>query len=914
MGVIDQHIARTLALVTAVLIGLAPRWALAEPVTVAPDPLQEGRIRAAIAKQDLSQGLRIANAWLRAREGVDGPGSPTVIPALRWRGYVQALSNHTAEALADYTQVHALGEQFMEQKGPLLSNIQLAGALQYFAVDRDLALSLAADHPEDPAVTALALLISRSQKGRLMELAAARQAQFRILVESQPNDAELIRLLRDNDRIRVDYAHIALAAVQPFDAATTARLRDFEAQIASNETTVARRYWMAATVPNAQLIRYRPELLGAATPGIGNWYIDYAEFLHYDTGKDAAGRPPTREYLGFLTRGDGKIVTVRLGSAAEIDALAERLLAVLSDPTKDYRTAAEEGYRRLVQPLADKAVPKISPSANDAFEAGVVNRYIGIFPDGNLNLVAFQALHTGSAFLGDLHKIWYVGSALDLGVMSRSALNPKYAVDVFADPDFRFTVPAGGAGNSDLSFLGGAPIEPLSATKAEAAAIKALLPGAMIHEGSEASRQRFLDMPAPGILHLATHGMFMDEGAAPSAGPLETTDTPANAPYHGLALAPLIGTGFVLAGSPSDPMGGVVSATDILNMNLTGTQLVVLSACETARGFVRPGDSVYGLRQAFLLAGAETVVASLWEIDDAATQSLMTRYYKNLARGLGRLEAMVEAARKEKKQHPHPAYWAAFTVMGGMGGLRGSAGAAIPPIELPTGGYASGYRPPAPTPPPEPAAAVFAADKPGPPVIRDCARCPPLIAVPGIRGGSLLMGKFEVTFEDWAACEEEKGCSVHPDMPFYGRVNKPVINVSFDDVQTYLAWLSKKTRKTYRLPTQAEWTWAARGGGADPVLAGRRTANCYGCDDETEGKEPAPVGSHEANGFGLYDLLGNVWELTSDCRDEGCTQHLALGGSFVENYQNASSEAATTLAPGLRLNSVGFRVVRLPDR
>jgi hypothetical protein len=909
-----KHIACTLALLMAGLIGLAPRWAHAEPGTVAADAQQESRIRAALVKQDLPRGLRLASAWLAAREQADGAKSPSLIPALRWRGYVQALSNHTAEALADYTEVHALGEHFLEQQGPLLSSVELAGALQYFAMDRDLALSLSADHPEDPAVTALALLISRAQKGRLMELAAARQSQFRSLQESQPNDGELIRRLRDNDRIRVDYERIALAAVQPFDAATTAQLRALEAQIADNETTIARHYPLASMFPNAQLVRYRPELLALATPGIGNWYIDYAEFLHYPGGKDAAARPPTREYLGFLTRGDGKIVTVPLGSAAQIDALAERLLAVFSDPGKDYRPAAEEGYRRLVQPLADKAVPKTAPSANDAFEAAVVNRYIGIFPDGNLNLVAFQALHTGSAFLGDLHKIWYVGSALDLGVLSRSALNPKFSVDVFADPDFRFTAPAGGAANSDLSFLGGAPIERLSETKAEAAAIKALLPGARIYDGSEASRQRFLDLPAPGILHLATHGMFMDEGAAPSAAPLETSDPPANAPYRGLALAPLIGTGFVLAGSPSDPVGGVVSATDILNMNLTGTQLVVLSGCETARGFVRPGDSVYGLRQAFLLTGAETVVASLWEIDDAATKSLMIRYYKNLARGLGRLEAMVEAARKEEKQHPHPAYWAAFTVMGAMGGLRGSAGAAIPAIELPTGGYAWGYRPPAPTPPPEPAAAVFAASKAMPPVIRDCDRCPPLIAVPGFRGGSLLMGKFEVTFEDWAACEEDKGCTLHPDMPFYGRVNKPVINVSFDDVQTYLAWLSQKTGKSYRLPTQAEWTWAARGGGAEPVFAGRRTANCYGCDDETEGKEPAAVGSHEPNAFGLYDLLGNVWELTGDCRDEGCTQHLALGGSFVENYQNASSEAATTLGPGLRLNSVGFRVVRAPDR
>jgi formylglycine-generating enzyme required for sulfatase activity len=172
------------------------------------------------------------------------------------------------------------------------------------------------------------------------------------------------------------------------------------------------------------------------------------------------------------------------------------------------------------------------------------------------------------------------------------------------------------------------------------------------------------------------------------------------------------------------------------------------------------------------------------------------------------------------------------------------------------------------------------------------------------------MGKFEITFDEWAACELDKGCSLHPDMPFYGRGKRPVINVSRNDIDTYLAWLSEKTKKTYRLPTQAEWVRAARGRGDAPIVAGRRSANCYGCDDETEGKEPAPVGSHEPNALGLHDMLGNVWELTSDCEDESCKKVYARGGSYYENYEGASSEAVTTIGVGLRLNNVGFRVVR----
>jgi formylglycine-generating enzyme required for sulfatase activity len=72
------------------------------------------------------------------------------------------------------------------------------------------------------------------------------------------------------------------------------------------------------------------------------------------------------------------------------------------------------------------------------------------------------------------------------------------------------------------------------------------------------------------------------------------------------------------------------------------------------------------------------------------------------------------------------------------------------------------------------------------------------------------------------------------------------------------------------------------------------------------------VDSHEANAFGLYDMLGNVWELTSDCSDERCARRYARGGSYIDDFEHATSEAVTTIEPGFRLNNVGFRVVREP--
>jgi CHAT domain-containing protein len=874
------------------------------------DAVMEQNIRAALEKNDFAVGQTLAGQLLELREKADGVDSISLIPALRWRGYFRALAGDRAGASDDFRRAYIIGERSLGANGPGLSQSALAELIHYLESDRDLLLSLLADQPDDPSIAAIALGISRSQKGRFMEITADRQSRLRTIAQSGAGDPEILRLLHDSDVKRSDYATMAFTAAQPFDSATVSRLHNLEESITQNENAASGLSGGAASMGIALQVDYDPKILAQTAPGMGNWFIDYAEYRRYRFDQGAALQPANPEYMGFLTRGDGSIVVARLGAAADIDALAQKILAANSDPLADYGPVAAEGYRRIVEPLVEKALPKAPHGPNESFEAAIVDRFIGIFPDGNLNLVAFQALRDEAGFLGDHFRIGYIGSALNLGPFTHQAVKPAFTVEVFADPDFSHTAPAHGERGSNAALLRQIVIPRLRGTEAEAAAVQSVLPKSEIHQGADASRQRFLALASPGILHLATHGMFLDDGAAQTGEPLGQAALSANGGYGGLALAPLIGTGLVLAGTPKDPMGGVVTATDILNMDLSSTQLVVLSACETARGYIRPGDSVYGLRHAFLLAGAETVVASLWEIDDAATKVLMARYYSNLARGMGRLDAMIDAARKQRKIQEHPAYWAPFVVMGSFGVLRGSADGAIPVMEPRTGSAASGYRTAAPTPPPEPASALFPRGKHAPKMVQDCDRCPPLIEVTGPRGGRLWMGKFEITFDDWAACELEKGCSLHPDMPFYGRGKRPVINVSRNDIDAYLAWLSAKAKKTYRLPTQAEWARAARGGGSTPIVAGRRSANCYGCDDETEGKEPAPVGSHEANALGLYDMLGNVWELTSDCVDESCKNVYARGGSYYEDYEGASSEAATTLGVGLRLNNVGFRVVR----
>lgn len=130
------------------------------------------------------------------------------------------------------------------------------------------------------------------------------------------------------------------------------------------------------------------------------------------------------------------------------------------------------------------------------------------------------------------------------------------------------------------------------------------------------------------------------------------------------------------------------------------------------------------------------------------------------------------------------------------------------------------------------------------------------------------LGKHEVTFDAWDAYAKATGRS-EPSDEGWGRGKRPVINVSWDDATAYAAWLSQQTGKTYRLPTEAEWEYAARAGSTTKYSwgdeVGVNKANCDGCGSQWDNKQTAPVGSFYANAFGLHDMHGNVYEWVQDC-------------------------------------------------
>jgi CHAT domain-containing protein len=195
------------------------------------------------------------------------------------------------------------------------------------------------------------------------------------------------------------------------------------------------------------------------------------------------------------------------------------------------------------------------------------------------------------------------------------------------------------------------------------------VPEARLLTGAAASEAALAAARGPKVVHVATHGFFL------SARPDKTRK--ATGPTASLALPdPLLASGLALAGAngAGTTGDGVLTGLEAASLDLYGTELVVLSACETGVGTVDASEGVFGLRRALALAGAETLVMSLWKVDDAATRALMVDYYRELwLHARGRSEGLREAQLHllAEPRFAHPFYWASFIVSGQSGPLAG---------------------------------------------------------------------------------------------------------------------------------------------------------------------------------------------------------------------------------------------------
>ena len=372
-------------------------------------------------------------------------------------------------------------------------------------------------------------------------------------------------------------------------------------------------------------------------------------------GSEAIGNP---RYIVYVVRKQGDVKWKDLGEAKPIDASINLFRQALRDSKR-------QDVGQLARAVDEKVMSPVRELLGDATQ-------LLISPDGNLNLIPFEALvDEQNRYLIESYSFTYLTSGRDL-LRMQTPRTSKSKPLLIANPAFDLSAQTAkltksakrNAKRQSISAtrsLSDTYFAPLGGTMQEARSIQTLFSDATFLTGAQATESALKQIAAPRILHIATHGFF-----------LQDDETSVNAKIEN----PLLRSGLALAGANQRKSGnddGILTALEASGLNLWGTKLVVLSACDTGLGEVRNGEGVYGLRRAFVLAGTESLVMSLWSVSDYVTRELMTNYYKNLKLGMGRGAALrqVQLEMLKKNGRQHPFYWASFIQCGEWANLDG---------------------------------------------------------------------------------------------------------------------------------------------------------------------------------------------------------------------------------------------------
>lgn len=558
----------------------------------------------------------------------------------------------------------------------------------------DVAYSLLGRNLQHRHALSLALGTALLYKGRSLDETAMVALELR---EMQTN---LISPAERDDFSQLQVTRRRLAALylagqgQVIPGKQADRMKGLEAQIEGLEQKLALR---------SRTLRYKRRIadfaqivsrVSQALPADGALVevVQYRPFNFRATSKPSRFGP--LHYLAMVLLPGGECEARDLGPAAPIDQSVALLLRQIAD-----RDTGQQAYLKAAQSLYHSVFAPLLPALRQ-------RRHVFLALDGQMQMVPFAALHDGQGFLLDRYSFTYLGSGRDLLRPMMPGLS-TFSVVVMANPDFAHAAPASGGARTrgeraaSMSELM-KPLPELPGTQDEAEMLKRRFPQALVLTRAGATESALLGQRAPSILHLATHGLFVEDaviftgsgGDSRGWGAITVNRNPAGEKgAAGLSLPALSRSALMLAGAKAKGEGhlpgddGLATALEMAGMDLGGTQLVVLSACDTGRGEVRRGQGIYGFRRAFFIAGTETLVTSLWTISDQSTAQLMDRYYEGLQQGGGRLEAMEQAMKEVRSTHAHPFYWAPFIVLGQDGPLRGSirrkGGQVLPPAGQP---------------------------------------------------------------------------------------------------------------------------------------------------------------------------------------------------------------------------------------
>lgn len=626
----------------------------------------------AAERGNYTSALHLFDKALTIREFVFGDKHPKVIEAYHHLARLFLARQDLASALPLLEKAVMRSEEFLRREGLGRTEYQLTRLMDMSREDEELLYSLASAHPDDAGVRELALTVALFRKSRALdELANTSRIIYNQL---SPADATTFEVLRN---LRTEYAKLAISGPGTLpQAAYQQLLNDLETQGDTLEANLAK------NVVPLRALQDMPEpeaLLGQVTKALDNnkdGASALIEFVAYnghspidDSGNPSPGDPKRQpRYLALLLFHNGETRAIDLGPAGPIDLDARAMRDALANGSLDYMSKAQTLYKRIFQPIAGAL--------------GSTQRLF-IAPDSEIALIPFDALHDGNRFLVDAMNITYLNSGKELLPRTYEVV-PSTIVAVMADPDFgesplkgndrRQRSPPNPTTRAELDKL---LWTSLPATRKEADFIKSLYPQAFVYLKAAANKETLMSMKAPGVFHIATHAYFFEAPSSFSANladrGLQILEDP-NSPLQSLPTNPLLLSGLVLSrpkDSDKTTGGALVTALELASLNLWGTQLVVLSACNTGQGTSKPGQGVMGLRRSLSAAGAETLVTSLWKVDDETTRELMENYYQKLFDGRGRAAALRDAMRTLRMKYPHPHFWAPFIAIGKDEPLQG---------------------------------------------------------------------------------------------------------------------------------------------------------------------------------------------------------------------------------------------------
>jgi len=586
-------------------------------------------------------------------------------------GWVYATTGRMDQSLEAFDKSRRGNRGYVEQVLSVLSEPEQITFLKNVdQVVYHIALSSAYSQKSQKAIDTSATWVLNS-KGIAQEILAQKA-----LVSRDATDPLIATVSQTLVAIRKQLATLALAGFQTADE--RARRQKME-ELSQREAEIARQM---DQVGGRLVLKGEFVELDAIRKNIADdaALVEITRFRVHDFRDPLREEFPER-YVAWIIPplGEANVKFVDLGPVEPIDALIFSIREKLATSLKEIRESgedeAEQDLKKSMQPLAKLVLEPLLADLGDI-------QKVYLSPDSNLWIVPWSAMPLADGkYAVEKFDFRFLISGRDLipserkkGTASRPMLfaNPNYdltpaEVQAATQELFKRTVESGPihAIPATLNRLG--QVARLPGTQIEAMAIQPKIEAlantqAYLYSDKWALEAVFKSMRQPQIVVLSTHGFFLE------------TDVDKNATE---SANPLLRCGLLLAGcnKPSAIMGdgiedGILTGLEIVATDLRNTDLVVLSACETGLGQVQNGEGVAGLRQAFQLAGARAVVATLWQIPDRETSQLMTDFFSQLSEGTDQSAALRNAqlkmmtVRRNRDGSAHPFFWAAFTITG----------------------------------------------------------------------------------------------------------------------------------------------------------------------------------------------------------------------------------------------------------